>query len=313
MTAYQSADGSTFTLLGTSSSISGMTGTVLVGMAVTSHTDGTNGTAVFDNVSITTPMPSLPGQPNGLSCVAGNNQCACSWNAVSGATSYNLKRSFVSGTGYSTIAPLHPSTSYTDTTAANGTQHFYVVSANNAVGEGSNSSEVSCTPIAPPSAPTGLIATGGSGQVTLDWTDTSSNESQFRIERKPFGDPDTSFAEIATVGANVQTYLNTPVAAGSYTYRVRASNSAGNSGYTNSADATVTAPPGPPAPSNLAASITGGNSVVLTWNDNSTTRPGSASSARWARALQHAADQGGERRQPSPTRRWRRPTPIPTG
>ena len=277
LTAYQSTNGTTFTQLGTPSNIAGMTGTVFVGMAVTSHTDGTNNTATFDDVSITGLMPMVPPAPTGLTCVPGNNQCACSWNTVTGATSYNLKRSLVSGSGHQTIAAMLPVTNHTDTTAVNGTEHFYVASANNAVGEGGNSSQVSCTPIAPPSppaAPTGLIATGGVGQVTLDWTDTSSNETQFKIERKPFGDPDTSFAEIATVGANVQTYLNNPVAAGSYTYRVRASNAGGNSAYSNTADATVTVPPSPAPPSNLGATITAGSSVNLTWNDNSSTETG---------------------------------------
>ena len=41
------------------------------------------------------------------------------------------------------------------------------------------------------------------------------------------------------------------VPAGDYTYRVRATNAVGDSAYSNTADATVTAPSGPTAPSNL--------------------------------------------------------------
>ena len=84
LTAYQSTNGTTFTQLGTPTSVSGMTGTVFVGMAVTSHVDGTNYTATFDSVTVTTPMPQPPGPPTNLACTAGNGQCACSWTAPRG-------------------------------------------------------------------------------------------------------------------------------------------------------------------------------------------------------------------------------------
>jgi plastocyanin len=50
--AYRSSDGSTWTQIGTTKTIS-MNSTVLVGLAVTSHSDGTATTAVFDNITIT--------------------------------------------------------------------------------------------------------------------------------------------------------------------------------------------------------------------------------------------------------------------
>ena len=45
LTAYQSANGNTFTQLGTPTTISTLSTTVYVGLAVTSHIDGTNATA----------------------------------------------------------------------------------------------------------------------------------------------------------------------------------------------------------------------------------------------------------------------------
>ena len=60
----------------------------------------------------------------------------------------------------------------------------------------------------------------------LRWTDTSSNETGFRIERSANG---TTFGQIATVGANVTTYSNTNLTAGTrYWYRVRAYNTRGD-------------------------------------------------------------------------------------
>ena len=131
--------------------------TVYVGLAVTSHVDGTNYTATFDNVTVTTP--------------------------------------------------------------------------------------------APPTAPTGLSAMGGVNQATLTWTDTSNNETGFKIERKLTADPDTSFAQIGTAAVNATSFTNTTVPAGNYTYRVRASGSPTDSAYSNTANATVSNPPPPSAPS----------------------------------------------------------------
>src|SRR5215831_2552886 len=89
-----------------------------------------------------------PAAPTGLAATAGNAQVTLNWNASSGASSYNIKRSTTSGGPYTTIATGVTSTSYTNTGLANGTTYFYVVSAVNAVGESGNSNQASATPTA---------------------------------------------------------------------------------------------------------------------------------------------------------------------
>ncbi len=67
--------------------------------------------------------------------------------------------------------------------------------------------------------------------ITLSWTDNSNNESGFLIQRKT-GTSGT-FAQIATVGTNVRSYVDSGLAAATtFCYRVRAFNSAGNSAFT---------------------------------------------------------------------------------
>lgn len=79
-------------------------------------------------------------------------------------------------------------------------------------------------------APSRLTGSAGRRSVTLSWTDNSSNESGFYIERAPSGS--TAFARVGTVGVNVKTFTNT-VAKGTYLYRVQAFNSATVSAYSN--------------------------------------------------------------------------------
>lgn len=81
--------------------------------------------------------------------------------------------------------------------------------------------------------------------LNLNWKDTSTNESGFRIERLN----GANYVQIASVGANVQTYTDSGLTSGStYCYRVRAFNAAGSSETTDAACGTVpsTAPPAPP-------------------------------------------------------------------
>ncbi|HUS07648.1 MAG TPA: S8 family serine peptidase [Bryobacteraceae bacterium] len=96
-------------------------------------------------------------------------------------------------------------------------------------------------PSAPPAGPTGLTAnpgaSGGSRFIGLVWTDNANNETGFKIERCQ-GSTCTDFSQIATVGANVTTYQNSGLSKNrTYSYRVRAYNSDGNSTYSNVASA----------------------------------------------------------------------------
>lgn len=89
-----------------------------------------------------------------------------------------------------------------------------------------------------PAAPSNLSAAASSSSfnVFLRWRDNSNNENGFGIER---GTSSIRFIQIATSGVNISTYTDFAVATGTYYYRVRAFNNAGNSGYSNVASTTV--------------------------------------------------------------------------
>jgi hypothetical protein len=97
------------------------------------------------------------------------------------------------------------------------------------------------TVAATPNPPSNLVAAAGRRQVGLRWTDNSSNETGFKIQRSPNGS--SSWTQIATVGANVTTYTDAGLRRGqTYYYRVAAYNASGTSAWSNVASATSNAP-----------------------------------------------------------------------
>ncbi|MBN1995356.1 MAG: fibronectin type III domain-containing protein [Anaerolineae bacterium] len=127
-----------------------------------------------------------------------------------------------------------------------------------------------------PDPPTGLSATtSAQNQINLAWTDNSSDEDGFKIERSLTGAG--PWAQIATVVANVTTYNDVGLfASATYYYRVRAYNSLGDSTYAGPANDTTSAPPGgaPTAPSNLSATQVSPTQINLAWTDNSISETG---------------------------------------
>jgi fibronectin type 3 domain-containing protein len=226
--------------------------TQLPGTGATNFTDTglTNGTKYFYVVSAynsygqspnsaevnATPVaPQPPSAPTGLVATAGNTQVALTWNASTGATSYNVKRATTTGGPYTTVnSPTV--TNYTNTILTNGTKYYFVVSALNGSVEGANSVEVSATPLlSVPPAPTGLTATAGNAQVALAWT-ASLGATSYNVKRSlTTGGPYNT-----AVASPTQTnYSDTTVTNGTpYYYVVTAVNAAGQSGNSNQASAT---------------------------------------------------------------------------
>ncbi|SEU28624.1 Ig-like domain (group 2) [Lacrimispora sphenoides] len=89
-----------------------------------------------------------------LKAVGGDSKVDLTWDAVTNATSYTIKRATTAGGPYTTIASDITETSYTDTEVTNGITYYYVVSSVNAGVEITNSNEASVTPIAGQTPPT---------------------------------------------------------------------------------------------------------------------------------------------------------------
>jgi fibronectin type 3 domain-containing protein len=231
----------------------------LGGCAGTTAISGGNGnTGNGSNPSGTT----VPAVPTGLTATAANAQVSLTWTASPNATSYNVKRATTTGGPYTTISSP-TAASFIDVSLTNGTTYFYVVSAVNSAGESANSSEASAKPTAQsqaPAAPTALMATAASAQVSLSWSATATS---YNVKRAPTtGGPYTKISSPSTTS-----FTDTGLTNGTtYFYVVSAVNATGESANSSQAGATPVAPSQPPAvPTGLTA--TGGNAqVLITWS-----------------------------------------------
>ena len=220
-------------------------------------------------------LPASPAAPSGLSATAITSSAIdLTWSdQSSNETGFKIERK--TGVGaFAQIATVGPNTTtYADSGLTAGTAYSYQVRAYNTGGNSTYSNTASATTqtaVTAPAAPTGLAATAASStSITLTWVDQSTNEETFKIERALGAGP---FSQVGTGGPNVTTYTDTGLTAStSYSYRVRAANTGGDSAYSNTASATTQAAvTAPAAPTGLAATAASSTSITLTWADQST-------------------------------------------
>ncbi|RYD38453.1 MAG: hypothetical protein EOP86_00845 [Verrucomicrobiaceae bacterium] len=128
-------------------------------------------------------------------------------------------------------------TTYSDRTARPGNSYYYRVKAYNpgggsAYASANGGSAVSTPAVSVPGAPTGLQATAlGKGGISLTWTDRSNNENGFQVERQT---GTAAWQVLTTLPANTIGFTDaSTVKSTAYSYRVRASNAAGFSSFSN--------------------------------------------------------------------------------
>ncbi len=136
-----------------------------------SDTSVTNGTNYFYFVTANSPgfqsansatvsaMPlvTLP-IPTGLAGFPASGGANLTWNYVTNATTYNVKRSTTNGGPYTVIASNLLAPSFTDSGLTNGKNYYYVVSALFGLSESANSTQVLVVPQIPPTVFTNTAA-----------------------------------------------------------------------------------------------------------------------------------------------------------
>ena len=176
-------------------------------------------------------VPSAPMVKIGNSASSGKPQLT--WDAVSGADSYNVYRA-VSGEGAYTKINSTTATSYVNTGAKEGVTYYYKITAVNSSGEGefSNivSGQVKTMTQQKPSAPVVKIGNSStSGKPMLTWNAVSGATS-YKVYRATSRTGNYSLLGTVTTTSytNTGAKINT-----TYYYRVKACNDAGLSAYSN--------------------------------------------------------------------------------
>lgn len=224
-----------------------------------------------------------PVQPTGLAAaVAGDGQLSLSWNAVSGATSYNLYYGTAPGVTTSSPTKVVSATNpQVVSSLIDGTPYYFVVTAVNANGESIVSSEISATPIAKPVAPSGIVASAENSQATIAWLSVPGATSYKLYYGTTNPVSTTNGNMIAVAGAAAGTSNGTAyftqtvtqyngaalVNGTSYYFAVVASNAAGDSVLSSqkSAKPGATGLPGSPAAVTISSTVAG--QVHVVWGD----------------------------------------------
>jgi hypothetical protein len=187
-------------------------------------------------------------------------------------TGFVLQRRVGAGAWDDAYATLpENTTSYLDVDLLPETYTYRVVAYNDfGTSPASNEEEVTILDI--PLAPSDLEAIGDSqtGTVTLNWTDNSTSEDEFIIQRQVDGGAWNDAYD--TVGPDVVTYLDDnlgapPLPNGLYNYRIVAANANGHSLPSNEASVVISTSV-PNAPTDLVSEVNGFD-VSLTWVDQS--------------------------------------------
>lgn len=166
--------------------------------------------------------------PANLAAVGGTNQVTVSWDALGGALSYTLKRSSSASGPFTTVASGIAGTSHTDTTAAAGQVHYYVVVAQLGGGDSGQSATVSAATA--PAASTINAVLFASTVLRVGWT-AGGQSAGYLFETSADG---VTFAPAVELSGATLSFTNTGLAPlTSYFYRVQSTNAAGFSPYSN--------------------------------------------------------------------------------
>ena len=233
----------------------------------TEYSDSDPGYTAISNFGLT-PTPAAVMQPVmgfGAAPSDGTN-VNLQWNAVPGATSYQIERSS-DGVTYTTVASGLAGTSFTDTPGGNVSGLYYEILAFNGQTDSAAPSPIQVTLAATQaynglSAPTGLaasLAATGTG-VSLSWNNVASGSGYF-VWRATSGAAWTQIATITSAGTT--TYSDSGLAGGQlYYYRVSTRDSGGGQS-TPSAVMTITNRPSAPT---VSVSTGWSNQLQVAWN-----------------------------------------------
>jgi fibronectin type 3 domain-containing protein len=205
--------------------------------------------------------PTVPAAPTGVTAApASGTSATITWQAVTGATSYNIYYSTSStvapGSGTEITGVTSP---YNVPNLTNGDTYYFVVTAVNAVGESAPSATASAS-LSPPAAPTITNVTPGNTQATITWSPVAGATSYNVYYATTSGQEQTANGtEITGVTSpyNVPNLTN----GNTYYFVVTAVNAVGESAPSAEASASLT----PPVVPTGVTATPGNGQVAISW------------------------------------------------
>ena len=184
----------------------------------------------ISGISLATPA-AVPGNVMATADMGGT--VSVSWDAVVGATSYDVLRNTVDDAGSATFLSNTAMLSFDDATAPSGQTLFYYVGGLNPCGDGPLSAGASVSTGMTPNAPDNVAATDGTcAAITVTW-DAVSGATDYEVFRNTIDD----FGSASSLGTTASTSFDdmTAITGTTYFYFVTATNVVGTSGASASA------------------------------------------------------------------------------
>ena len=205
------------------------------------RSEGTSGLSAFSNeASATTLAVPLPPAPTLQGSATSSSQVHLSWTSTAtSVTRFRIERR-TTPTAYAEIfQPSATATSFDDAGLNASTAYLYRIRVETATGLSPYSNEITVTTVqALPAAPTNLQATPfSSTQINLTWTNNAAGATAIRIESQP--SVSSTFTDIGAAPTLTSSAITNLQPNTTYSFRVRAQNGAGYSGYSNVATATT--------------------------------------------------------------------------
>ncbi len=220
----------------------------------------------FSNIQRIT-LALVPSTPVNMNIKSGNGNNSLSWDASDPKGDvilfYTIYRS---DTPYGPFIPIATvnSLEYDDLTVVNSKSYYYLVTANNTVGESSYSNVLTGIPASVPSKPVNLFIKQVKSGIKINWDEPENNGgyfiSDYSVERKSDDGVYSSYAS-----SQSKEFIDNSFNFGTtYSYRIIANNIIGSSEY--SSEVSIVPGTNPDRPENIILEMDSGD-VRISWEE----------------------------------------------